>query len=88
MDTELDSVAECEFAIVFVWVFRHIKRFEYAACFLLVCIHPAWERKAGVFKEACQNCFAKNGEKSPRPSDRTKFSVLIIVILVVKGVPL
>lgn len=89
MDMELVSMAEFELAIVFIWGFRHIKRFECAACFLLVCIHPAWECKACVFKEACQNCFVKTGEKSPRPSDRTKFSVLIIfVLLVTERVPL
>lgn len=89
MDMELGSMAEFELAIVFIWGFRHIKRFECAACFLLVCIHPAWECKACVFKEACQNCFVKKREKSLGPSDRAKFSVLIIfVLLVSEGVPL
>lgn len=86
---ELDSMAEFELAIVFIWGFRHIKRFECAVCFLLACIHPAWECKACVFKEACQNCFVKKGLKSPSPSDKPKFSVLIIfILLVTEGAPL
>lgn len=89
MGVELDSMTESELAIVFIWGFSHIKRFECASCFLLVCIHPAWECKACVFKERCQNCFVKKGGESPRPSDRTKFSVLIMSVhLVSKGVPL
>lgn len=83
MGMELDSTAEFELAIVFIWEFRHIKRLECADCFLLACIHPAWECKACVFKEACQNCFVKKGVKSPSPTDRPKFSVLIIFILLV-----
>lgn len=83
MDMELVSVAEFEPAIVFILTSKHTNRFECAASFLLVCFHPAWERKACVLKEACQNCFVKKGEKSHRPSDRTKFSVLIIFFLLV-----
>lgn len=42
-----------------------------------------------VFKEACQNYFVKKGVKSPSPSDRPKFSVLIIfILLVTEGTPL
>lgn len=89
MDMELYSMAEFELAIVFIWGFRHIKRFECAVCFLLACIHTAWECKACVFKEACQNSFVKKGVKSPSPSDRPKFSVLIIfILLVTEGAPL
>lgn len=68
---EIDSMSEFELVIVFIWGFRNIKGFERAACFLPVCIHPAWECKPCVFKEACQNCFVKKGKQSLRPSDRT-----------------